>query len=362
MIRPFVGMVVTDEAVIAHAGRVRRPVVDVVSAFGENDAVKTKRRAEEKRNPERGVLRRECGEPFCAARGRFDEFIFHEAPKLYPDRRMIVYANQLIARTTEAISCRSSSSDITFRKPPLASPYDTAHPLAHNVGITWFSPVSYLKWTGVVFWLLNPGTVASCAALAVLPVLYLSLPLALIQRAGIRSTSSDASPGGPWGPLAVACTQIIRNGLTLQSPYKQTVAYLRGRRSSDQVVDANWPVWQFYLKVRMASRPEDGLATADTLKNMMQTARQTNTPPVVPLVLVNRDLFGEESRFRTFFNRLFTLLPGAEWPMRYARLPVFQKETFGWMYTDVRRYHPGFVTLFWIDKDTLDRLLPGRPS
>jgi hypothetical protein len=148
----------------------------------------------------------------------------------------------------------------------------------------------------------------------------------------------------------------------LQSPYKQTVAYLRGRRFSDQVVDANWPVWQFYLKVRMTSRPEDGLATADTLKNMMQTALQTNTPPVVPLVLVNGDLFGEESRFRTFFTRLFTLLPAAEWPMRYARLPVFQKETFGWMYTDVRRYHPGFVTLFWIDKNTLDRLLPGRPS
>jgi hypothetical protein len=51
MICPLVGVVVTDEAVIAHADRVPRPVVDVVSAFGENDAVKTKRRAEEKRNP-----------------------------------------------------------------------------------------------------------------------------------------------------------------------------------------------------------------------------------------------------------------------------------------------------------------------
>jgi len=59
----------------------------------------------------------------------------------------------------------------------------------------------------------------------------------------------------------VACTQTIRNGLTLQSPYKRTVAYLRRPRFSDQVVDANWPVWQFYLKVRIASRLEDGLAT-----------------------------------------------------------------------------------------------------
>ena len=112
----------------------------------------------------------------------------------------------------------------------------------------------------------------------------------------------------------------------------------------------------------MASRPEDGVATGDTLKNMMQTALQTNTPPAGPLVLMNGDLFGEESRFGTFFTRLFTLLPAAEWPMRYARLPVFQRETFGWMYTDVCRYHPGFVTLFWIDKNALDRLLPGRPS
>ena len=71
--------------------RVRRPIVDVVSAFGENDAVKTKRRAEEKRNPEGRALRRKCGEPFCAARARFDQFIFHGAAELYVDRRMIVY-------------------------------------------------------------------------------------------------------------------------------------------------------------------------------------------------------------------------------------------------------------------------------
>src|SRR6266487_1362125 len=97
MIRPLVGVVVTDETVIAHADRVRRPVVDVVSAFGENDAVKTKRRAEEKRNPEGRALRRKCGEPFCAARARFDQFIFHGAAKLYLDRRMTVYANRLIS-------------------------------------------------------------------------------------------------------------------------------------------------------------------------------------------------------------------------------------------------------------------------
>ena len=82
MICPLVGVVVTDEAVIAHADRVPRPVVDVVSAFGENDAVKTKRRTEEKRNPEGGALRRKCGEPFCAARACFDQFIFHGRRKL----------------------------------------------------------------------------------------------------------------------------------------------------------------------------------------------------------------------------------------------------------------------------------------
>jgi len=48
---------------------------------------------------------------------------------------------------------------------------------------------------------------------------------------------------------------------------------------------------------------------------------------------INGDLFGKESRFRTFFMKLFTLLSAAEWLVRYARLPVFQKETFGWMYT-----------------------------
>src|SRR5206468_7262572 len=114
MIRRLVGVVVTDEAVIAHAGRMRRPVVDVISAFGENDAVKTKRRAEEKRNPEGEAPRGKRGEASCAARARFDQFIFHGAAKLYLDRRMTVYANRLIARTPEAISCRSSSSDITF--------------------------------------------------------------------------------------------------------------------------------------------------------------------------------------------------------------------------------------------------------
>src|SRR5438876_4526361 len=105
MIRPLVGVVVTDETVIAHADRVRRPVVDVISAFGENDAVKTKCRAEEKRNPEGGAPRGKRGEASCAARAGVDHFSFHEAPKLYADRRMIVYANRLISGY---IKCRQT--------------------------------------------------------------------------------------------------------------------------------------------------------------------------------------------------------------------------------------------------------------
>jgi len=45
-----------------------------------------------------------------------------------------------------------------------------------------------------------------------------------------------------------------------------------------------------------------------------------------------------------------------------TNMPPVHRETFGWMYIDVRRYHPGLVMLFWIDKNTLDRLLPGRLS
>src|SRR6266496_5516940 len=105
MIRRLVGVVVTDEAVIAHAGRMRRPVVDVISAFGENDAVKTKRRAKEKRNPEGGAPRGKRGEASCASRAGIDHFIFHGAAKLYADRRMIVYANRLISGY---INCRQT--------------------------------------------------------------------------------------------------------------------------------------------------------------------------------------------------------------------------------------------------------------
>ena len=94
MIRRLVVVVVIDETVIAHAGRLRHPVLDVISAFSENDAVKTDRRAEEKRNPEKGALWGKRGEASCAVRGDVDYFSFHEAPKLYADRRMIVYANQ----------------------------------------------------------------------------------------------------------------------------------------------------------------------------------------------------------------------------------------------------------------------------
>ena len=86
------------------------------------------------------------------------------------------------------------------------------------------------------------GNGVSRAALPVLPVLYLSLALALSKGRAfdrLRPTPLRAVIGVL---IAVACTQTIRNGLTLQSPYKQTVAYLRGRRFSHQVVDANWPV------------------------------------------------------------------------------------------------------------------------
>src|SRR5215470_123378 len=127
MIRRLVGVVVTDEAVIAPADRLRCPVLGVISAFSENDAVKTKRRAEEKRNPEGEAPRGKRGKGSCAAPAGVDYCRFHEAPELYADLRMNVYANQLVAPTTETISCRSSSSDITFRKPPLASPIVLTH-------------------------------------------------------------------------------------------------------------------------------------------------------------------------------------------------------------------------------------------
>ena len=84
MIRRLVGVVVTDKAVIAHAGRMRRPVVDVISAFGENDAVKTKRRAEEKRNPEGGAPRGKRGEASCAARADVDYLASMRRPNSMP--------------------------------------------------------------------------------------------------------------------------------------------------------------------------------------------------------------------------------------------------------------------------------------
>ena len=96
----------------------------------------------------------------------------------------------------------------------MALPYDTAHPLAHNVGTTWFSPVSYLKWTGVVFWLLNPGTVVSRAGLPVLPVLYLFLALALSKGRAFDRLPPTLLRAVRGVLIAVACTQTIRSGST----------------------------------------------------------------------------------------------------------------------------------------------------
>jgi hypothetical protein len=215
---------------------------------------------------------------------------------------------------------------------------------------------------GVLFWFFNRGTVVSRATVPVLPPLYLTLAIALGKAPRLSGSARILTGTVMAGLIVIASIQIVRNGRTLQSPFKSVLNAFQARNYRGQVLDSNWPIWQFYLQERMAARPEDALATLDNLHAVIRNTIERNPAHAIPLVLVNGELFGEEPRFRAFFDRLLKRQPDGEWSMPFAALPVYQKEFAGWMDTSQSVYHRSQVSLFWIDAAEARRLFHAEKS
>ncbi len=201
----------------------------------------------------------------------------------------------------------------------------------------------------LAFWLLNSGTVVSRVIVMPMPLLYLGLAIAVSAMVKREGRIYAIHMMVLSGLILMAFTVTLRQGERLRSPYRPALEYLEREGYRGQVIDpVTWPVWQAYLGIRMASRPDKGSLTPEQFLAMIPSSVTRHEKRRIPVAIYAGEWAGSGPVFDALRAALRDRAPDASWMLPYSNHPLFVSESLNWVRVPERPQDADRLGIFWL--------------